>query len=56
MDHYITSTTIKTLREQRKMTQAELADILGVSPKTISKWETQGAYRTSLSWSPLPKR
>lgn len=40
MNHYITGSTIKTLREQKHLTQAGLADILGVSDKTISKWET----------------
>ncbi|MBR4868139.1 MAG: helix-turn-helix domain-containing protein [Clostridia bacterium] len=40
MNAYITGTTIKTLRESRGLTQLELADCLGVSDKTISKWET----------------
>jgi DNA-binding XRE family transcriptional regulator/desulfoferrodoxin (superoxide reductase-like protein) len=40
MDHYITGTTIKTLRERQHMTQAQLAQRLCVSDKTISKWET----------------
>ena len=40
MNQYITGTTIKELREQRKMTQLQLAEILGVSEKTVSKWET----------------
>ena len=40
MDHYITSTTIKTLRERQHMTQSQLAMKLCVSDKTISKWET----------------
>ena len=40
MDTYITGATIKTLREEKGITQAELADILGVSSKTVSKWET----------------
>ncbi|MEE1218405.1 MAG: helix-turn-helix domain-containing protein [Ruminococcus sp.] len=40
MDTYITGATIKTLREKKGITQAELADILGVSSKTVSKWET----------------
>lgn len=40
MDNYITGITIKKLRERAKMTQAELASILEVSDKTISKWET----------------
>ena len=40
MNTYVTGNTIRTLRESRKMTQAELADRLGVSSKTVSKWET----------------
>ena len=40
MNTYVTSTTIKALREKQKLTQAELAEKLGVSSKTISKWET----------------
>lgn len=40
MDHYITGSTIKALREARGMTQAELAAQLGISSKTVSKWET----------------
>ena len=40
MDTYITGQTIKNLREKKGFTQAELADKLRVSDKTISKWET----------------
>ena len=40
MDTYVTGITIKTLREKKGLTQTELADILGVSIKAISKWET----------------
>ena len=40
MNTYVTGATIKALREDRKLTQAELADKIGVSSKTISKWET----------------
>jgi DNA-binding XRE family transcriptional regulator/desulfoferrodoxin (superoxide reductase-like protein) len=40
MNTYITGTAIKQLRESRGMTQAELAEKIGVSSKTISKWET----------------
>ena len=40
MNTYVTGTTIKQLREQRKLTQAELAEQIGVSSKTVSKWET----------------
>ena len=31
---------IKELREKNNVTQLQLADKLGVSDKTISKWET----------------
>ena len=37
---YITGTAIRQLRENRDMTQAELAETIGVSSKTVSKWET----------------
>ena len=40
MDTYITGTTIKNLREKKGITQAQLADVLGVSSKAVSKWET----------------
>lgn len=40
MDTYITGQTIKNLREKKGLTQAELADQLGVSSKAVSKWET----------------
>ena len=40
MDRYVTGAAIRQLREDRLLTQAELADRIGVSSKTISKWET----------------
>ena len=40
MNTYVTGATIKQLRESRKLTQAELAEKIGVSNKTVSKWET----------------
>ena len=40
MDHYITGAAIRRLREQKNLTQAELAELVDVSPKTVSKWET----------------
>ena len=40
MNSYVTSATIKSLREKKHMTQAELAQVLMVSDKTVSKWET----------------
>ena len=40
MDTYVTGATIKQLREAKGLTQAELADRIGVSGKAVSKWET----------------
>lgn len=40
MNTYVTGMAIKDLREKRGMTQAELAERIGVSSKTVSKWET----------------
>lgn len=40
MDNYITGATIKKLREAKGITQAQLADKIGVSSKAVSKWET----------------
>ena len=39
---------IATLRKEKKMTQEELAEKLGVTNKTISRWET-GKYMPDLS-------
>lgn len=40
MNTYVTGPTIRQLREGRNLTQAELAEQIGVSSKTVSKWET----------------
>lgn len=40
MNPYVTAAAIKTLREQKGMTQAELAEMIGVTDKAVSKWET----------------
>ena len=40
MDNYITGTTIKKLRESKELTQTQLAGMIGVSGKAVSKWET----------------
>ncbi|MDD4377179.1 MAG: helix-turn-helix domain-containing protein [Eubacteriales bacterium] len=37
---YVTGNTIRILREKNGITQKELAEIISVSDKTISKWET----------------
>ena len=40
MNNYITGKIIKELREKEHLTQIELANIINVSDKAISKWET----------------
>lgn len=44
MNQYITGTIIRELREKNNLTQAQLAEKLNVSDKTISKWETGKGY------------
>ena len=44
MNQYVTGAIIKKLREERKMTQLELAEKLCISDKTVSKWETGKGY------------
>ena len=40
MNTYVTGAVIKRLREERGLTQAQLAGLIGVSDKAVSKWET----------------
>ena len=40
MDRYVTGAVIRRLREKKKITQEELADMIHVSGKAVSKWET----------------
>ena len=40
MDNYVTGSTIKSLREKKGLTQTELANLLGITSKAVSKWET----------------
>ena len=40
MDYQKIGNFIKELRTEKGLTQKELADELGISNKTISKWET----------------
>ena len=39
-NQYVTGSMIKRLRENKKMTQIQLAEKINVSDKAISKWET----------------
>lgn len=40
MNTYITGQTIRRLREEKNLTQTQLAEKIGVSCKAVSKWET----------------
>ena len=44
MDKKLVGANIERLRVQKRMTQKELAQLLAVSNKTISKWETGGGF------------
>ena len=55
MNQYVTGTIIKELREKYYMTQAELAEKLNVSDKTISKWETTKGYPDISLLEPIAK-
>jgi len=44
MNQYVTGAIIRELREKKQLTQAELADMLYVSDKTVSKWENGKGY------------
>ena len=53
MNQYVTGTVIKELREKMNFTQAELANKLNISDKTISKWETGKGYPDITLLEPL---
>lgn len=53
MNQYITGSAIRTRREDMKITQSDLADMLGVSDKTVSKWETGRGYPDITLLEPL---
>jgi transcriptional regulator with XRE-family HTH domain/desulfoferrodoxin (superoxide reductase-like protein) len=55
MSSFITGSTIKTLREKKGYTQRQLAELLTVSDKTISKWETAKGLPDICLIEPLAK-
>jgi len=55
MNQYVTGAVIKELRERNHLTQAELAERLCVSDKTISKWETAKGYPDISLLEPIAK-
>ena len=46
---------IADLRKEKGLTQAQLADLLNISNKTISRWETGEGYPEITLLSPLAK-
>lgn len=55
MNSYITGATIKKLREDKGITQLKLAQEIGVSSKTVSKWETAKGLPDITLIEPLSK-
>ena len=55
MDNYITGATIRRLREEQGITQAELAQRIGVGSKAVSKWETAKGLPDITLIEPLAK-
>lgn len=55
MNQYVTGAMIRELREKQKLTQAELAEKLFVSDKTVSKWESGKGYPDIALLEPIAK-
>lgn len=55
MDKYITGAVIRKLRENKKMTQEELAAKIYVSSKAVSKWENAQGFPDISLIEPLAK-
>lgn len=55
MNQYVTGAVIKELREKNRMTQLQLAEKLGVTDKSISKWETSRGLPDITLLEPIAK-
>lgn len=55
MDRYVTGAVIRRLREKKKITQEELAGMIHVSGKAVSKWETGQGFPDISLLEPLAK-
>ena len=55
MDQVKTGKLIRSLRQQKSLTQLALAEMLGVSDKAVSKWE-RGCGAPDISPSPYYHR
>ncbi len=45
MDHIKSGNLIRAVRKKKLLTQKELAEMLGISDKTVSKWEVDNGMR-----------
>ena len=55
MDRYITGSVIRRIRESKKLTQEELAEMIHVSGKAVSKWETGQGFPDISLLEPLAR-
>ncbi len=55
MNNYVTGSTIRALRESKNLTQSQLAEILCVSDKAISRWETGKGFPDISLIEPISK-
>ena len=55
MNQYVTGAVIRQMREKNKMTQIQFAEKIGVSDKTVSKWETAKGYPDITLLEPIAK-
>lgn len=55
MDYKKTGTFIQGLRIEKGMTQAQLAELLGISDRAVSKWETGKSFPDVSMLKPLAK-
>lgn len=53
MDQYVTGEIIRKLREDKGMTQLQLSQILNVTDKAVSRWETGRGYPDIAMLEPL---
>lgn len=53
MDAQKTGAFIAAIRKEKGLTQAELAEMLFVSDKTVSKWERGAGFPDVKNWEPL---